>query len=146
MPFITSSELFSRIKALYRKTWYLNNPFQSFYFTPSKKFPVLIAFISISLSFHDRELHNFPTSRPTLRPDMCPKEIKHGIRVTLDSETEPRGKHCFLTNQEVSFLFFYDVFVKLFVQCHRNINQISLVEKPFAMLSSEKRAKRNGRI
>ena len=27
MPFISSSELCSRIKALYRKTWYLNNPF-----------------------------------------------------------------------------------------------------------------------
>ena len=27
MPFILSSELCSRIKALYRKTWYLNNPF-----------------------------------------------------------------------------------------------------------------------
>ena len=28
---------------------------------PSKKFPVLIAFISISLLFCDRELHNFPS-------------------------------------------------------------------------------------
>ena len=28
MPFILSSELCSRIKALYRKTWYLKNPFQ----------------------------------------------------------------------------------------------------------------------
>ena len=28
MPFISSSELCSRIKALSRKTWYLNNPFQ----------------------------------------------------------------------------------------------------------------------
>ena len=27
MPFISSSELCSRIKALYRKTLYLNNPF-----------------------------------------------------------------------------------------------------------------------
>ena len=27
MPFISSSELCSSIKALYRKTWYLNNPF-----------------------------------------------------------------------------------------------------------------------
>ena len=27
MPFISPSELCSRIKALYRKTWYLNNPF-----------------------------------------------------------------------------------------------------------------------
>ena len=27
MLFISSSELCSRIKALYRKTWYLNNPF-----------------------------------------------------------------------------------------------------------------------
>ena len=31
MPFISSSELCSRIKALYRKTWYLNNPFLSQY-------------------------------------------------------------------------------------------------------------------
>ena len=31
MPFISSSELCSRIKALYRKTWYLNNPFQNIY-------------------------------------------------------------------------------------------------------------------
>ena len=30
MPFISSSELCSRIKALYRKTLYLNNPFLSF--------------------------------------------------------------------------------------------------------------------
>ena len=29
MPFISSSELCSRIKALYRKTLYLNNHFQS---------------------------------------------------------------------------------------------------------------------
>ena len=29
MPFISSSELCSRIKALYRKTWYLNNPFHT---------------------------------------------------------------------------------------------------------------------
>ena len=31
MPFISSSELCSRIKALYRKTLHLNNPFQYFY-------------------------------------------------------------------------------------------------------------------
>ena len=30
MPFFSSSELCSRIKALYRKTWYLNNPFPRF--------------------------------------------------------------------------------------------------------------------
>ena len=33
MPFISSSELCSRIKALYRKTLHLNNPFHKFKIT-----------------------------------------------------------------------------------------------------------------
>ena len=66
----------------------------------------------------------FQVSRPTLRPDMWPQRNKAWNRVTLDWETEPHGKHCFLTIWQINECLSYFSMTSL-SSCSFSVTRIS---------------------
>ena len=92
MPFILSSELCSRKKSLYRKTWYLNNPFLSLYFLKSYRF-----FFPKILIFH--VIHTYFVLDQSGRSDCLAASLK---KIHLDSWLGQIVVYC---NQRISFSY-----------------------------------------